>query len=159
MTDLPPPPANWQPTPPAEPAKAKPTWRKERTRKQKIAGNLILVFGALVILLAIATALAPTPPEKHAKWQASIKWDVSEIVDASTIKVWVTTKNVGQATARPDCSISLHSSYSDDFGYETFTIDRLAPGHQQTWNALVSINNNGAQHITRDMSKVTCTDS
>jgi hypothetical protein len=159
MTDLPPPPVNWQPTPPAEPAKAKPTWRKERTRKQKIAGNLFLVFAVLIILLGIATVLSPAPPEKHAKWQASIKWDVSEMVDPATIKVWVTTRNVGQATAVPDCAVSLNSPNGSYSGYEIFTIDRLAPGHEQTWNGLVTISGEGARYVTRADSRVTCTDT
>jgi hypothetical protein len=159
MTELPPPPANWQP----EPTKAKPAWKKERTKMQKVVGNSLAAVGALVILIAIVVVIVdkinPPPPAKHAKWQASIGWEVSEIIDPSTIKVWVTTKNVGQAAARPDCSISLHSSYSDDFGYETFTIKRIAPGHEQTWNAVVSISNQGASHITRAYSKVTCVDT
>lgn len=159
MTDLPPPPANWQP----EPTKAKPVWKKERTKKQKVIGNSLAAFGAFVILMAIVVVIggivSPEPPAKHAKWRASIGWEVSEIIDPATIKVWVTTRNVGQAAAVPDCAVFLNSPNGSYSGYEIFTIGKLAPGHEQTWNGLVTITGEGAQYVTRADSKVTCTDT
>ena len=168
MTDLPPPPppppssASAAPPEPVVGTETKPVLKKEHTRKQKFVINSIAAFGALVILLAIVSvivALLPGPPAKHAKWQASIVWDVSEIVDPATIKVWVTTKNVGQAAAVPDCAVSLNSPNGSFSGYEIFTIDKLAPGHQRTGNGLVTITDQGAQYVTRADSRVTCTDT
>jgi len=169
MTDLPPPPppppssASAAPPEPVVGTETKPAWKKERTKKQKVVGNSLAAFGAFVILMAIVVVIvgivSPEPPAKHAKWQASIVWDVSEIVDPATIKVWVTTKNVGQAAAVPDCAVSLNSPNGSFSGYEIFTIDKLAPGHQQTWNGLVTITDQGAQYVTRADSRVTCTDT
>jgi len=160
MTDLPPPPTNWQPSPPPPaPVEVKPTFQKERTRKQKIASNVLAGIGVLAILLVILMVLIPQPPEKHAKWQASINWDVTEVVDPATIKVWVITKNVGRASAVPDCNVSLNSPNGSFSGYEIFTINKLAPGHEQRWNGLVTITGEGAQYITRADSRVTCTDT
>lgn len=168
MTDLPPPP----PPPSSSPATAppeptvetatKPAWKKEQTRKQKVAANVLAAVGLLAILfiiIGVIAALIPGAPVKHAKWKASIVWEVSEIVDPATIKVWVTTKNVGQAAAVPDCAVSLNSPNGSYSGYEIFTIDKLAPGHQQTWNGLVTITGQGARYVTRADSRVTCTDT
>ena len=156
MTELPPPPIGWE-----SPAGAiNPPVPKKQAPNPKLGcavllGLFIIVFG----LIAIVGSLGSDAPKKHAKWKANFVWEVSEIVDPATIKFWAVTKNVGKAAAVPHCMVTLNSANGSYHGFDSFDLDRIAPGHEQRWNGLVTVTGQGAQYVLPSESSIICEDA
>ncbi len=131
--------------------------REEQERLEleaKIMKVLSVIFGFILVVFIIALVVGTiknqnTPKSSSPKASYSATITRSSPIDPATLWVSVRVTNTSNVSGEPDCTVRAQNPSGSYKGWDIFGLGRkIAPGGTDSFNARLTITNNGASYVT-----------